>query len=1085
MLTIRRSILFSLATFALCAGTGPFAAHAANTGPSSAAQPKAGAEMAEKEIQVEDPPGVKGLKYRLLGPAWGGRTTRAAGVPGDPNLFYFTAASGGVWKSTDGGKSFSPIFDDQPISSIGSFAIAPSDPNVIYVGSGEANIRGNVAAGNGIYKSTDAGKSWGHVWKQEGQIGEMAVDPRDPNVAYAAVLGHAFGPNPERGVYRTKDGGKSWTQVLKKDEWTGASSVTLDPNNPNVVFAGLWQARRRPWEMTSGGPGSGLWVSRDGGDSWKQLTGGGLPDGIWGKVGVAVAPSDSRRVYALIENEKGGLFRSDDGGESWTLTSGDRRIRQRAWYYTTLAVHPTNPNEVWCPNVPMLKSIDGGKTFDFVEGLHHGDCHDLWFDPKNPKRIIAASDGGVDVSFDGGETWSFPSLPIGQFYHASVDSRRPFWVAGALQDIGTAQGPSDTLAYTGIRNVDWRGVGGGEAGFVASDTDDPDIIYAGEYGGTITRYDGETGQTRNVSIYPDNPSGHGGEDLLYRFQWTAPIATSPHDPKTIYHGGNILFRTRDAGQTWTAISPDLTRNDKSKQKWSGGPITGDNTGVETYATIFAIAESPVAAGTIWTGSDDGLVQITRDGGAHWDNVTPAVPNFPEWGTVSMIEPSAKDAGTAYLVVDNHRMDDMTPYLWKTTDYGKSWNRLGLGGKPGTGLRRDVYLHAVRTDPARPGVLYLATERGVLLSTDDGATWRSLKLNLPTVAVHDLAVSGNSLVVGTHGRSMWILDDTSLLFQLSDEVRKSDLHLFSAPDAVRWTLREGVARQGVWTASNPERGVRVAYWLGKAPKGEVTLEIYTDSGRLVARRSSKAAEPTGSTEYVKDEQDELKGRALGKEQGLNLYSWDLLWDGAEMIPGGILDAGYPAYGPIALPGTYTFKLTVDGQTQSMTGKVAADPRFAGSPADLAAQLDLALQVRDDLTRLTRTVGKLRSIKKQVAARADLVRKDESKADLIKASDAALAKLDALEAKLHNPKATVVYDILAFEGGAQLYSRMAPLFDTIKGGDGAPTQGMREEYAREKADLDRYVAELEGLISGDVASLDKQAQEVGLPGIWAGK
>ncbi len=1080
MRSMVRSICLSwVAALTLPLWTGPLAAQ---TKPPGIAPAKGSAA----ESTFEDPPGTKGLKFRLLGPAWGGRTTRAAGVVGDPNTFYFAAASGGVWKSTDAGKSFKPIFDDQPISSIGSLAIAPSDPNVIYVGSGEANIRGNVAAGNGIYKSTDAGKSWSHVWAQEGQIGEMTVDPRDANVAYAAVLGHAFGPNPERGVYRTRDGGRSWVQVLKKDEWTGASSVALDPNNPNLVFAGLWQARRRPWEMTSGGPGGGLWLSRDGGDSWKQLTGGGLPDGMWGKVGVAVAPSDGRRVYALIENEQGGLFRSDDGGESWTLASGDRRIRQRAWYYTTLTIHPTNPNEVWCPNVPMLKSIDGGKTFEFVEGgLHHGDYHDVWFDPKNPKRMIVSNDGGVDISFDGGESWSFPALPIGQFYHAAVDSRRPFHVAGALQDIGTAQGPSDTLAYTGIRNLDWHGVGGGEAGFIASDGANPNIIYAGEYGGTITRYDHETGQTRNVTIYPDNPSGHGAEDLLYRFQWTAPIASSPHDPKTIYHAGNLLFRTRDAGQTWAPISPDLTRNDKTKQKWSGGPITGDNTGVETYATIFAIAESPVAAGTIWAGSDDGLVHLTRDGGAHWENVTQAIPGLPEWGTVSMIEPSAKDAGTAYLVVDAHRLDDMTPYLWKTSDFGKSWQRLGVAAALGKGgLAKNVYLHAVRTDPARPGVLYLGTERGVALSTDDGTTWRSLKLNLPTVAVHDLVVAGSSLVIGTHGRSMWILDDTSLLFELSEEVRKSDLHLFPAPDAVRWTLREGVTRQGAWIASNPERGVRVAYWLGKAPKGEVTLEIYTDSGRLVTRRTSQKPEASGSSEYVKDELDELKGRAPGKEPGLNLYFWDLLWDGAAMIPGGILDAGYPAYGPTALPGNYTFKLSVDGTSQSMTGKVVADPRFPTATADLAAQLELALGVRADLDRLTRTVLRLRSIRKQIAARSDLVRKDDSKTELVKASDDLASKLDALEGKLHNPKATVVYDVLAFLGGAKLYSRMAPLFEAVKGGDGAPTQGMREEYARQKADLDALAAELDGLIAGDLAVLDQKAQAAGLPGVWAG-
>ena len=1035
---------------------------------------------ATEEPKLEDPPGIKGIKYRLLGPAWGGRATRAAGVPGNPYVYYLAAASGGVWKSTDAGRTFQPIFDDQPISSIGSLAIAPSDPNVVYVGSGEANIRGNVAAGNGIYKTADGGKTWAHVWIQEGQIGEMAVDPRDANVAFAAVLGHAFGPNPERGVYRTRDGGKSWRQVLKKDDQTGASSVALDPNNPNIVFAGLWQARRRPWEMTSGGPGGGLWISRDGGDTWKQLTGSGLPEGIWGKIGIAVAPSDSRRVYALIEAAEGGLFRSDDGGESWTRISADRQLQQRAWYYSTLAVNPGNPNEVWAPNVPILKSIDGGKTFQRVKGWHHGDCHDLWIDPKDPRRMIGSNDGGVDVSVDGGESWTAPQLPIGQFYHVVADSRTPPYVAGALQDIGTAQGPTDTLAGGGIHNTDWYDVGGGEAGWIASDTSDPDVVYAGEYGGTITRFDKKTGQTRNVTVYPDNPSGHGAEDLIYRFQWTAPILVSPHDPKTVYHAGNVLFKTHDGGQSWTAISPDLTRNDKSKEKWSGGPITGDNTGVETYATIFALAESPVAAGTIWAGSDDGLVHVTKDGGAHWDNVTSAVPGLPEWGTVSMLEASHFDAATAYLVVDAHRLDDMHPYLWKTSDSGKSWRRLGTSAKGG--LLPNVYLHAVREDPKRKGVLYLGTERGVAVSFDDGATWKSLKLNLPTVAVHDLAATGDSLVLATHGRSMWILDDTSLLFALSEDVRKEDLHLFPTPDAVRWILRPGAGRRAGWGADNPPRGLAVRYWLKEAPKGDVTLEVYTDSGRLVAKRSSKALEATGSSEYAEEEKDDLKELALPKEAGLNAYHWDLSWDGAEMIPGGILDGGYPLIGPEALPGTYTLKLTVGDKSQSVTAKLLPDPRFPEPAADLAEQLNFALEVRDQITRLTRTVARLRTIKKQVAGRGDLVRKDASRADLVKAGDDLIGKLDALEAKLHNPKAQVVYDILAFQGGAKLYSRMAPLFDTIKGGDGKPTQGMRDEYAREKAELDGLVGELDGLVAGDVAALDQKATAVGLPGVW---
>ncbi len=701
--------------------------------------------------ELKDQPELKGLKYRSIGPAWGGRVSRGAGVPGDPSVYYFAAASAGIWKSTDGGSTWKCISGDQTVSSMGSLAIAPSDANVIYAGSGEANIRGNVAAGNGIYKTSDAGKTWTHVWKQEGQIGTMAVHPTNAQIAFAAVLGHAFGPNPERGIYRTTDGGKTWQQVLKKDENTGASDVAIDPNNPNIIFAGMWQARRTPWSLTSGGPGGGLYVSKDGGNTWKQLQGNGLPDGIYGRVGVAVAPSDSRRVYALIEAEQGGLFRSDDGGENWTKATANRLLRQRAWYYTTLTVHPTNPNEIWAPNVPMLKSIDGGVTWEIISGFSHGDHHDMWIDPKNPKRLITAHDGGVDISLNGGETWSAPSLPLGQFYHVTADNRVPFHVAGAQQDIGTAQGPSRSLTNRGIRTAEWYTVGGGEAGHVVSDSSDPNIVYAGEYLGYISVYDHRTRQSYNISAYPENGSGHGAEDLKYRFQWTAPIAVSPHNPKVVYHGANVVFRTDDKGKTWKAISPDLTRNDKSKQEWSGGPITGDNTGVEFYCTIFAIAESPVQKGLIWTGSDDGLVHVTTDDGQNWTNVTKAMPGFPEWGTVSIIEPSRYDANTAYVVVDAHRLDNTKPYLYKTTDLGKNWKRLD------SDLPQDIYLHSVREDPLKKNILYIGTERGVAYSTDGGENWKSLKLNLPTVAVHDLAVKDNSLVVGTMGHSIWILD----------------------------------------------------------------------------------------------------------------------------------------------------------------------------------------------------------------------------------------------------------------------------------------------------------------------------------------
>ena len=1041
--------------------------------PAGAAERKANPQAA-LPTALQDPPELKELKYRLLGPAWGGRVTRVAGVAGDPRIYYAAAASGGVWKSVDGGHSFQPVFDGQPVSAVGSLAVAPSDPNVVYVGTGEANLRGNVGAGNGIYRSLDGGKTWSHVWTQEGQIGKMAVDPRDADVAFAAVLGHAFGPNPERGVYRTRDGGRTWRQVLQKDADTGASDVALDASNPNLVFAGLWQVRRYPWDLASGGPGSGLYASRDGGDTWKQATGKGLPGGVWGKVGVAVAPSDGRRVYALIEAAEGGLFRSDDGGETWTRASGSHELRQRAFYYSTITVNPANPDELWCPQVPMLKSIDGGKTFTHVAKMHHGDNHDLWIDPKDPKRKIGGNDGGVDLTTNGGETWTAPPLPIGQFYHVSADNRVPFEVAGALQDIGTAQGPTNSLSTAGIRDTDWHDVGGGEAGFVVSAPDDPDVVYAGEYGGFISRYDRRTGEARNVSVYPDNPSGHGGEDLLYRFQWTAPIALSPHDPKVVYHAANVLFRSADGGQSWKAISPDLTRDDKSKERWAGGPITGDNTGVEIYGTIFAVAESPAAAGVIWAGSDDGLVHVTRDGGAHWADVTAAIPGIPRWGTVAGLEPSPFDAGTAYLVVDAHRLDDPRPYLWKTADFGRSWKRLD-GGLP-----RDVYLHVVREDPLRRGMLWIGTERGVSYSPDDGATWRSLKLNLPTVAVHDLAIKDSSLVLATHGRSMWILDERQPLFELSAAVTGKDVHLFAAPDAVRWDRRSGFHR--LWAADNPSAGAHLFYWLKSEPKGEVAVEILDAAGARVATLSSKPRPVTGYDDDPKDEEEEMKKLALPKGAGVQRGTWDLSWDGAEMIPGAKLDSGDPRSGPRAIPGTYTVRLTVDGQTQTTALKVLPDPRSRVPEADLAEQLRFALDVRGSLTRLARAVARLRSVRGQLAFRDNLLKDDPRAAPLVRSSTALAAELDGLENRFHNPKAEVAYDILAEKGGARLYSRLAPLLDAVKTGDGAPTQGMRDEYAREKRELDEDVARLDRLLGDDLAALNRTAAGLGLPAVY---
>jgi photosystem II stability/assembly factor-like uncharacterized protein len=1009
------------------------------------------------------------LRFRSLGPAAGGRVARVAGVPGNPLLYYAATASGGVWRSVDGGIRWQSVLDDQPTSSIGSIAVAPSDPNVIYVGSGEANIRGNVAAGNGIYKSTDGGKTWTQVWRQEGQIGTMVVHPNNPDVAYAAVLGHAFGPNPERGIYRTKDGGKTWQQVLKKDPDTGASDVALDPSNPNIVFAGLWQARRRPWELTSGGPGSGLYVSRDGGDSWKQLTGKGLPDGIWGKVGVAVARSDGRRVYALIEAENGGLYRSDDGGESWQLATGHHALRQRAWYYSTMAIDPTNPNVVWFPQVPLLKTIDGGRTITNVKGTHHGDHHDVWIDPTNPKRMIECNDGGVDISTDGGEHWFAPPLPISQFYHVAVDNSVPYRLSGAMQDLGTAGGPSNSLSRDGIRLSDWHSVGGGEAGHTAYDPSDPNVIYAGEYFGIITHYDERTRQARHVGAYPENPSGHGVEDAKFRFQWTAPIVTGLHDPKVVYHGAQVLFRSTDAGQTWTAISPDLTRNDKSRQRWSGGPITGDNTGVEFYSTIFAIAESPKEPGLIWVGSDDGLVHITRDGGKSWTNVTKSVPGFPEWGTVATIEASPFDAGTAYLAVDAHRLDDMRPYLWKTADYGKSWKRLS-GGMP-----QDVYLHAVREDPKRRGLLYAGTERGVMFSTDDGGSWQALRLGLPTVAVHDLRVKDNDLILATHGRSLWIFDDVTPIREMSPQVAKDDAYLFAPQPTIRWRYND--ERNALGTGDNPPMGAIINYHLKQKPKDEIRLEIVDAQGAVV-RTLRSTAEPAEYAEDDPDEPTEKPKPALATDPGVQRAVWDLAYEGAKKIPHAKLDSGDPAIGPMAVPGRYTVRLVVDGKTYTQPLTIEPDPRVKVSPQDLADQLKFGVQARDQISRLSSIVINLRALRAQLASRGEAWKADGKGAALVAGAQALSTRLDSLEAKLHNPRAEVAYDVLAQRGGAKLYSRLAPLYTWATEADGAPTQGMREVFADQVKELDALEGEFRGLLSNDLAALNKQARDLGL-------
>jgi photosystem II stability/assembly factor-like uncharacterized protein len=1030
------------------------------------------------------PEEFKYLAFRSIGPGAGGRVSRAVGVPGDRQTYYAATAAGGVWKSADGGFTWKPVFDDQPIASMGAVAVSRSDPNVVYAGSGEANIRGNVEPGNGIYKSTDGGKTWKHVWKQEGQIGALTVHPRNPNVAFAAVLGHAFGPNPERGVYRTTDGGKNWKPVLARNADTGAIDLCFDPSNAHILFAALWQARRRPWELTSGGPGSGLYVSRDGGDTWKHLGGAGvaeddlkgLPKGIYGRIGVAVAPSDGRRVYALIEAENGGLYRSDDGGDNWKLVNPHHYLRQRPWYFSNITVDPKNPDVVWAPTVRLLKSIDGGVTFKNVKGTHHGDHHDIWIDPLDPKRIIDSNDGGVDVTTNGGETWFAPQLPIAQFYHVAADNRDPYHVMGNMQDLGSASGPSNSLSTGGITICDWINVGGGETGFTVPDPVNPDIVYSGEYGGYLSRYDQKTRQAANISIYPTNPSGHGAEDERYRFQWTAPVLISPRNHEVLYHGANVLFKTTDGGVHWQAISPDLTRNDKSKQRWSGGPITGDNTTAEYYDTIFALAESPKQEGVLWAGSDDGLVHVTQDGGKHWTNVTKNMPGIPEWGTVDCIEVSPFDAGTAYVVVDNHRMDDMRPYLYRTADFGKTWKNLA------TDLPQDIYLHAVREDPKREGLLYVGTERGIVFSRDTGATWQPLKLNLPTVCVTDLVVKNNDLVVGTNGRSIWILDDLTPIRAYSKQIAAQDVYLFPTQPSTRWRYHAPFySAEGRHQAENPPLGTFVYYYLKEKPKDPITLEVLDAQGRLVRKLSSKK-EPDEVPEDDPDvPYDKPEKTVLPVHVGVNRVVWNHQYDGPERIAHVKVDAGDLSRGPLVTPGTYTLKLTAAGKTLTGTAVVVMDPRVRQPEAVLDERLKMTLTVGHDISTLSRQVERLRAVRTQLTSQRELLKDDPKAERLVKQAGELIARLDKLEARMHNPKAEVTYDILAQKGGAQLYSEFAMLFEFLKDSDGPVTQGMREVYADQSSVLHRLDEEFAKFLASDLAPYNEQARKLDVPAV----
>ncbi len=1010
----------------------------------------------------------KGMKCRLIGPFRGGRVLAVTGIPGNPNVFYFGAVSGGVWKTVNGGSTWEPLFDKEPVSSIGAIAVAESDPNVIYVGTGEACLRGDISYGDGVYKSLDGGKTWTNVGlKDTRQIAKVLIDPTNPNVVFVAAFGHAFGPNSERGVFRTTDGGKTWDKVLYKDDKAGAIDITFESDNPHVLYAALYQAVRRPWTFESGGPGSGLYKSTDDGTTWKQLTGHGLPDGIWGRVGVAVAGGNPDRIYALIEAKEGGLYRTDDGGEHWMRVNQDDRFRQRAWYFTHVIADPRNPDTLYILNTGLFRSTDAGKTFNLIPAPH-GDHHGLWMDPTDTDRMINGNDGGATISQDGGKTWTTQyNQPTAQFYHVSTDDQFPYHVYGAQQD-NTSVAVASLTGHGVIDREDWYVVGEGEAGYVTSEPHNPDVVYAGGYAGDITRFDKRTEQMQEVSPWPLDVSGYGAKDLKYRFQWTEPIFFSPHDPNTMYIAGNVLFKSTDHGDSWTIISPDLTRNDPTKQEVSGGPITKDNTSVEYYDTIFTVAESPLERGLLWAGTDDGLVQITRDNGAHWSNITPK--DLPEWSLVSLIDASPTEAGKAYVAVDRHKLDDLKPYIWKTADYGKTWTKITEGIPEGS------FVHVVREDAKRAGLLFAGTETGVFVSFDDGAHWQRLQLNLPTSPIHDLVVKDDDLVVATHGRAFWILDDLSPLRQFNDQIAGEAVHLYKP----RLTYRlHGLAgyRSLTATGQNPPDGAIVYYYLKDKPKEkeEITLEVLDSQGKLV-RKFSNIKKPTETEEPQEWPEEEKPKDLLPAEAGLNRFAWDLRYEGVRKIPGQAFGDFGPR-GPYVLPGTYTLKLTAAGQTRTAEVEVQADPRVKATSADLEKQLALALQLRDLASRDHDAVIQIHDLRAQLTSLKKHLEGQASAKDLVNAADAFDKKMTKVENELYNPNIKSSEDNLNYPAGVDM--QLLGLLGNVVSADAAPTKQEYGVFESLKAKADPALAGWKEIEDKDLVALNDLIRKHNVP------
>ena len=1029
------------------------------------------------------------LRYRHIGPT-GNRLTSVVGVPGQPNIYYVGAASGGIWKTTDGGVHWDPIFDSQPVSSIGALAIAPSDPNIVWAGTGEPWIRSHISVGQGIYKSIDAGKTWTLMGLEKtGRISRVVIDPKNPDIVLVGALGHAYGPQPERGVFRTTDAGKTWERVLFTDENSGCAHLEMDPNNSKILFAGMWPLEIHTWGRESGGPGSGLFKSTDGGVTWKRLTGNGLPTRMTGKIVPAISPSNSKRIYALIETgdgvplnsketDRGKLWRSDDGGENWRLISYDRNLGGRTHYYFRMTVAPDNDNETYYLTAGFARSNDGGETARLMIAGNSpgGDNHDIWIDPTNANRIAVANDGGVSISTTRGQTWFRIQLPIAQMYHVTVDNRIPYYVYGNEQDDPSYRGPSRSGGggvSGSIPRSAWQPVGGGESGWATPDPVDPNIIWSsasgsGSIGGIVERYDLRNGQIRRVEVWPDQTNGSPAADVKYRFVWTFPLTISPHDHKKLYVGSQFVHQTTDDGQSWQVISPDLTTNDKSKQGFSGG-LTGDNIGVEYFSTLYAIAESPREKGLIWTGSNDGLVHLTRDGGKNWTNVTKNLPNLPPSGTISNIEPSRYEPGAAYLTVDLHQVNNRDPFIYKTKDYGKTWKAI-TNGIPRSMLS---YAHCIREDPVRRGLLYAGTENGLYVSFDDGEKWEPLQSNLPRAPVYWMVIQEhfNDLVVGTYGRGFWILDDLTPIQQMNQTVSDASAHLFPP----RPTYRFRASTQPVTMSDdpsagqNPPYGAAISYYLKSAPPGDVKIRIEDAKGQLVRT---------------------LNGT---KNVGLNRINWNLEGEQTTEVrmrtapayapeiklgPDGTRNA--PGAGRLSIlmpPGNYTVKLSVAGQNLAQPLILRKDPNSGGTEADITQQASMMLELRKDLESGAQMVNQIEFIRSQLQR---LMATLNTGSDSVAVKSAAVA----FDKKLIDIEENLIQRRLTGQGQdtvrwpPKLLSKINYLAGGLGSGDFAPTKQQREVHALFKGQLAGLRQRMDAVLNQDLVAFNKVLVDNGI-------